>query len=110
MMTKGLVACYEKSKERLKYIRAGHDEKCSYRMANRDGLCECLVKYPRKLIKNKASEIHYTQPVGFCGVIANEYHVDSRIRDGVMIGSDDNPGTRDKPLATIPEAIRRIKV
>ena len=58
---------------------------------------------------DEASEIHYTQPVDFCGVVENEYHVDARVIDDVPKGSDKNPGTSDKPLATIGEAVRRIK-
>jgi len=52
----GLIACYEKSKERLKYIKLGHTEKCSRRMADGDGLCSCLVKYPLKLMRNGEGE------------------------------------------------------
>ena len=51
--SKGLLACYEKSKEKLKHIKTGHSEGCSWRMTYGDGLCECLVKYPLKLIKNR---------------------------------------------------------
>jgi len=43
-------------------------------------------------------------------IVGEEYHVDSRVINGVPKGSDDNPGTSDKPLATITEALRRIKV
>ena len=41
-------------------------------------------------------------------IIGEEYHVDGRVIGGVPKGSDDNPGTSDKPLATIAEAIRRV--
>ena len=57
-----------------------------------------------------SSQITVSQPANFHGTVAkiHEYCVDARIIDGVMVGSDNNPGTSDKPLATITEALRRI--
>ena len=58
-----------------------------------------------------SDQITVSQPTDFKGIvgIGNEYHVDARIINDIPMGSNKNPGTSDKPLATIAEAIRRIK-
>ena len=61
------------------------------------------------ILNTDKTQIVVSQPADFNGVVGNEYHVDARIINDIPKGSDDNPGTSDKPLATIAEAIRRIK-